>query len=62
LKANPPTLRKLLRLRLKLTACWRMSKLLWRLIKLRCEGMEFGVFERKFCKKYFDPTEASHIS
>jgi hypothetical protein len=30
---------------------WRKPKLLWRLIKPRCEGLERGVVERNFCKK-----------
>jgi hypothetical protein len=30
--------------------------------KLRCEGVEFSVFDRMFCKKYFGRAEALHIS
>jgi hypothetical protein len=61
-KANLLAPRKLLRLRLELIPYWGMPKLLWKMIKLRCEGVEFGVFEHKFYKKYFGPPEASHIS
>jgi hypothetical protein len=30
-------------------------------MRLRCEGVESGVVERNFCKKYFGPLEASYI-
>jgi hypothetical protein len=61
-KANLPASRKLPRLRLRLIPYWGMPKLLWKAIKLRCDGVEFGVFVHMFYKKYFGPAEASHIS
>jgi hypothetical protein len=49
-KVNSLALRKLPRLKLKPTPNWRIPKLSWRLKKLRTEGVELSVFERKFCK------------
>jgi hypothetical protein len=52
---------KLWRLKHKLTPEWKKPKLLQRLMGPRCEGVERGVVERNFCKKYFGPFEASYI-
>jgi hypothetical protein len=49
-RANSQALRKLPRLKLKLTPRWRMPKLSWRLRKPRCKGVGLSVFERMFCK------------
>jgi hypothetical protein len=54
--------RKLQRLTRKLIPRWKKPKLLRRLIGLRCEGVERGVVECNFCKKYSVPFEAWYIS
>jgi hypothetical protein len=55
-------LRILLRVRLELTHHRKMPKLMRRLDELRCEVVGFNAFEHLFCKRYFGPFEASHIS
>jgi hypothetical protein len=52
---------KLRMLKRKLTPRWKRQKLLRRIMRPRCEGVERCVVEHNFCKKYFGPFESSYI-
>jgi hypothetical protein len=61
-ESEPANVREVVEAQARVDPSLGIPKLSWRKIRLRYERVECGIFERNFCKKYFGPVEASHIS